>query len=244
MNDKKLIVISSTLAGNTCGEDIICFGGGIFNRKEVVKVTGSTLSENRGWNGAGIYNWEGVLTVTQSTFSGNLSSTVIYNQIATATVESSTFNDNSGGYGGGGILNVLGSLTLLNSTISNNSVISLGGGIATWLAIENEPGAIVLESAFTSVPDMGARTYPFLPIRLLCRTQYNNLERVRHIAVPKLICHSPTDEVVPYAMGERLMQAAMEPKFFVEMGGGHNITTFDSRDRLDDALLRLAAQMQ
>ncbi len=121
---------------------------------------------------------------------------------------------------------------------------SLGGGIATWLAVENSPGAMVLESAFTSVPDMGRRTYPFLPIRLLCRTQYNNLERVRRIEVPKLICHSPDDEVVPYEMGQRLLVAAAEPKFFVELSGGHNITTFDSRGRLDDGLRRLVAQMR
>lgn len=120
---------------------------------------------------------------------------------------------------------------------------SLGGGVATWLAIENDPGALVLESAFTSVPDMGVRTYPFLPIRWLCRTRYDNLERIARIDIPKLICHSPQDDIVPYEMGRKLFDAAGEPKSFVELGGGHNISTFDSRDRLDDALVRLAAEM-
>src|SRR5687768_2366518 len=44
---------------------------------------------------------------------------------------------------------------------------SLGGAVAAWLATRKEPGLLVLASAFTSVPDMGAKLYPFLPVRLL-----------------------------------------------------------------------------
>ena len=51
---------------------------------------------------------------------------------------------------------------------------SLGGGPATWLATQHDAGALLLESAFTSVPDMAAHHYPWLPARQLTTTQFDN----------------------------------------------------------------------
>lgn len=99
---------------------------------------------------------------------------------------------------------------------------SLGGGVATWLALRHPPRALVLASVFTSVPDLGARVYPWLPVRLLARIDYNSLERMRQIAAPVLIAHSRGDDIVPFAHGEALFAAAREPKQFVVMSGGHN----------------------
>jgi alpha-beta hydrolase superfamily lysophospholipase len=99
---------------------------------------------------------------------------------------------------------------------------SLGGGVATWLAQTHTPKALILESTFTSIPDMGARQFPFLPIRLFARIYYNTLERLPQVECPILIVHSPTDEVIPYSHGQQLFQAAPEPKTFLELTGGHN----------------------
>lgn len=99
---------------------------------------------------------------------------------------------------------------------------SLGGAVATWLAHHHPPKALIIESTFTSVPDMGARQYPFLPIKLLARIQYNSLERMSLINVPILIVHSPDDEIIPYSHGQQLFQAANEPKAFLQLSGGHN----------------------
>lgn len=99
---------------------------------------------------------------------------------------------------------------------------SLGGAVATWLAHNHPPKALIIESTFTSVPDMGARQYPFLPVRLLARIHYNSLERIPQINVPILIVHSPDDEIIPYSHGQQLFQAANEPKAFLQLRGGHN----------------------
>ena len=99
---------------------------------------------------------------------------------------------------------------------------SLGGGVATWLAVRHPPRALVLASIFTSVPDLGARVYPWLPVRLLARIDYNNLERMQQITAPVLIAHSRDDDIVPFAHGEALFAAAREPKQFLVMSGGHN----------------------
>jgi pimeloyl-ACP methyl ester carboxylesterase len=99
---------------------------------------------------------------------------------------------------------------------------SLGGAVATWLAARVEPRAVILFSTFTSVPDLGSQVYWFLPVRLLSRIGYDNLENLKRIHAPVFIAHSRDDDIVPYAHGKRLYEAANEPRTFLEMHGGHN----------------------
>ena len=99
---------------------------------------------------------------------------------------------------------------------------SLGCGVALELALRHNPRALILESALTSVGDMGRLVYPFLPVRWLVRFRYDNLAKIRRIRCPVLVMHSPEDEIVPYAMGRRLFEAAPEPKRFLETRGDHN----------------------
>ena len=99
---------------------------------------------------------------------------------------------------------------------------SLGGGVAAQVAADKRPGALVLASTFTSVPDLGAELYPLLPIRLLANIEYNTLERLARIDCPLLVIHSRDDDIIPYRHGRRLFEAARAPKQFIEMTGGHN----------------------
>ena len=99
---------------------------------------------------------------------------------------------------------------------------SLGGGVAARLATETRPGALVLASTFTSVPDLGAELYPMMPIRLLARIRYDTLARLPQIACPLLVIHSRNDDVIPFAHGRRLFEAATQPKLFLEIEGSHN----------------------
>jgi len=99
---------------------------------------------------------------------------------------------------------------------------SLGGGVASELASRQTPGAVILESTFTSVPDRGAELYPWLPVRLLARTYYDNLARVTKIKSPLLVLHSEVDEVIPFHHGWQLYQAANSPKIFYTLQGDHN----------------------
>jgi len=99
---------------------------------------------------------------------------------------------------------------------------SMGGGVATWLAAQKRPRALILASTFTSVPDLGGEIYPWLPVRWISRIQYDNLANVRRVGVPLLIAHSPADEIIPYTHGRRLYAAANAPKSFLDLAGGHN----------------------
>ena len=99
---------------------------------------------------------------------------------------------------------------------------SLGGAVAAQLASSQRPAALVLASTFTSVPDLGAEIYPWLPVRALARIRYDTRERLATIAAPVLVIHSRGDDIIPFAHGERLFAAARSPKQFLEIAGGHN----------------------
>jgi len=105
---------------------------------------------------------------------------------------------------------------------------SLGGSIGAHLAARYTPGGLILESSFTSVPDMAASLYPFLPVRLLSRFSYNTREYVQSCRCPVLIIHSPEDEIIPFPNGEELFAHAQEPKMFLPIQGGHNDGFLDS----------------
>lgn len=99
---------------------------------------------------------------------------------------------------------------------------SLGGGIASWLASEVDAGGVVLESTFTSVADLAAEIYPFIPVRWLLRIRYPAIDYLEDIRMPVMIVHSRDDEVIPWHHGKKLYEAATEPKHFLELRGGHN----------------------
>ena len=115
---------------------------------------------------------------------------------------------------------------------------SLGAAVAAELASQHPSAGVILESAFTSVPDMAASIYPWLPVRLLSRYQYNNLEKIARITSPLLLVHSRGDEIVPYDQGERLFAQANEPKQFLELSGGHNDGNHVSHDIYMETLQR------
>lgn len=99
---------------------------------------------------------------------------------------------------------------------------SLGAAVAAHLAAERPLGGLILESAFTSVPDRGAELYSIFPIRLLARIHYPTAEWVTQVRAPVLVIHSEEDELIPFHHGEAIYQAAPEPKQFLPIQGDHN----------------------
>jgi fermentation-respiration switch protein FrsA (DUF1100 family) len=98
---------------------------------------------------------------------------------------------------------------------------SLGGAIAVELASRVQPRAVILESTFTSAVELGARAYPWLPVRQLARIRYDSARRIGEVTCPKLFVHSLDDEVVPYGLGLRLYKEAGRPKELLKIRGGH-----------------------
>ena len=105
---------------------------------------------------------------------------------------------------------------------------SLGGSVAATITKDVHPAGLVLESAFTSFDDVGAHYYPWLPVRLFTRFDYNTIEAVKQVTCPLLVIHSPDDEIIPYTFGQEIFAAANEPKQFADLAGGHNDGIYDN----------------
>jgi uncharacterized protein len=99
---------------------------------------------------------------------------------------------------------------------------SLGGAVALETALRHPAAGLILDSAFTSVVDMGKRIFPFLPIDLMVRCRYDNLAKIAQLRAPLLVMHSPQDDIVPFDMGRMLFESAPEPKVFFALRGSHN----------------------
>ena len=99
---------------------------------------------------------------------------------------------------------------------------SLGAAIAAHLAQTTRPSAVILESAFASVPDIASRHYWFLPVHWLSRFEYATAAYVRDVHAPTLVIHSRDDEINPIEQGREVFRQANEPKAFLEISGDHN----------------------
>ena len=99
---------------------------------------------------------------------------------------------------------------------------SLGGGVASELAVRAQTAGLVLQSTFTSIPDLGAELFPWLPVRWLGRVRYETLSKLPRLEVPILVMHSRSDEIVGFRHAQKNFAAAHPPKLFWEIEGTHN----------------------
>jgi fermentation-respiration switch protein FrsA (DUF1100 family) len=98
---------------------------------------------------------------------------------------------------------------------------SLGGGVAAELAKKIRPAMLVLESTFTSMTEVSAKHYPFMPTSLIIKHEYETNLKLKDIHCPIVFAHSTDDEVIPYEQSQRNYAAANEPKQFIKLRGGH-----------------------
>ncbi len=89
---------------------------------------------------------------------------------------------------------------------------SLGGAVAVDLAAADGARALVVESSFSSIPDVAAYHYPWLPVRWVMRTRLDSAGKIAAYHGPLLQSHSTADTIIPYKLGRRLFEAANEPK--------------------------------
>jgi len=113
---------------------------------------------------------------------------------------------------------------------------SLGGVVATNLAAEVQPGALIVESIFSSAKDMASVAFPVISYLIPLRFQFDSEERIQQVTSPLLVLHSREDDIIPYRLGEKVFQAANEPKTFVTMQGDHNSGFLTSQPDYEQAL--------
>lgn len=99
---------------------------------------------------------------------------------------------------------------------------SLGASVAARLASRNPAAGLILDSAFTSITDLGAELYPLIPIRHISRFSYNTTEYLKDVKAPVMVIHSSDDEIIPFSHGERIYSSISGKKKFLRLRGSHN----------------------
>ena len=119
---------------------------------------------------------------------------------------------------------------------------SLGGAVAVELATRVEADGLIVESTFTSIRTLARLVFPLplppLPVR------YDSLSKIGQIKTPLLAVHGEEDELIPFADGQALFEAAPEPKaWFAIPGAGHNDTYVVGGEAYFQRLVAFAAAL-
>jgi fermentation-respiration switch protein FrsA (DUF1100 family) len=111
---------------------------------------------------------------------------------------------------------------------------SLGTGVATRLATERRAAGLILDAPYTSIVDVAADAYPYLPVRYVLKDRYETATYIGKVHMPLLILHGERDRVIPVAMGRELFRLANEPKRFATFPNAtHSDIYTDGNQALD-----------
>jgi uncharacterized protein len=120
---------------------------------------------------------------------------------------------------------------------------SLGGAIATNLATKVKPSCLIIESTFTSVPDIAQKMFPIFPVNLLVKNKYPSINIIPKVKCPVLVIHSQEDQLIPYSNGVELFEKATAKKQFLEITGGHNEGYMESGKVYTDGIKQFIANL-
>ncbi|MFL2897503.1 MAG: alpha/beta hydrolase [Candidatus Pelagibacter sp.] len=90
---------------------------------------------------------------------------------------------------------------------------SLGTAVAIDLASRYNFSGIILESPFTSMLDLAQKYYPIFPVKLILKDRYESRKKLNDIKSPVLVMHGKKDKIVPFYMGEQILETLSTLKF-------------------------------
>lgn len=100
---------------------------------------------------------------------------------------------------------------------------SLGSGVAVQTAAARPAGGLILDAPYTSLADVAAERYPWVPVRWLMSDPYRSDRYLSKLKLPILVVHGDQDNTVPVAMGRKVYVLAGGPKeLAIIKGAGHS----------------------
>ncbi len=104
---------------------------------------------------------------------------------------------------------------------------SLGTGLVVRLAGEDRFGALVLEAPYSSIADVAASIYWYVPVRWLLKDRFDSTARIAAVNAPLLIVHGGLDTVIEPRFAKKLFEAAADPKQFIMIDEAHHTNLYD-----------------
>ena len=122
---------------------------------------------------------------------------------------------------------------LKNLGLSEKDIIiygeSLGTGVATEIAKNNNFAGLVLETPFTSMIEAAKNFYPYIHVRILLRDKYENDKKIKNINIPVFVMHGEADQIVPFWMGKKIYEMANQPKYSYFTEYDNHMMEFDEK---------------
>lgn len=105
---------------------------------------------------------------------------------------------------------------------------SLGTGIAVAMAATHDIGALVLEAPYSSMVELAQHHYWYAPARWLVRDRFDSMARIGAIGAPLLVVHGRLDRLIPLRFGQKLYDAAPDPKesHFIDRAGHNDLLDY------------------
>ena len=100
---------------------------------------------------------------------------------------------------------------------------SIGGGVATRVASEVQPAALILISPFSSLTELAREKAWWLPTGLMLRDRYDNAALLPQVRSPVLILHGDADDLIPLEHARRLARTRTGTELMVVRGAGHDL---------------------
>jgi len=104
---------------------------------------------------------------------------------------------------------------------------SLGGAVAAQVIRHHPFDALMLQSTFSSLPDLTRHAYPRIPLHLFAGSFLDTVSVIRKLEVPLLIVHGGADEVCPAWMARKIFESCPTPKQLQMIDGGLHKNLFE-----------------
>lgn len=99
---------------------------------------------------------------------------------------------------------------------------SLGTGVAMEMAQRGRGARVVLVAPFTSTMAVAQRAIPILPASWIMVDKFDSLSKAPRVTAPTLVVHGDIDDVIPFALGEKLSQALPHGELYKVAEGRHD----------------------
>ena len=108
---------------------------------------------------------------------------------------------------------------------------SLGTGMATYLASNNNPKQLILETPFYSLTEVAKHRFPIFTNNKLLKYDFPSYKYVENVNCPISIFHGTNDNVIPFALGKKLFNSILQKEkafYTIEKGEHNNLIEFDT----------------
>lgn len=98
---------------------------------------------------------------------------------------------------------------------------SIGTGISSWLAMNNDIDKLILETPYFSFKDLVGHIMPIAP-KFVIKYELDNAKHFEKIKAPIYLIHGTTDELIPFNSSLRLKEKFPHIRLFPIENGHHN----------------------